>query len=179
MDADDMYEDYACELMYNLAEEKHADYINANYIMIDESDNKHKKPAFDTEMYDDFELKLSDYTKSFFVMNSTLWNKIYSLEFLNRNHIRFDVDPPSEDDYFTTLAYMKASKGYYTKTVIYDYRYNPNSTSNKCDKTYFKKQGDVYKAIYNNFKANNKMGFYRYYYAKKCAYLLSKIIYNQ
>ena len=176
LDADDMYEENACEIMYNIAEENQADYVSANYIMIDSNDIKRPKPAFDTEKYGEFELKLSDYTKSFFVMNSTPWNKIYNLQFLNDNKIRFDVNPPSEDDYFTTLCYMKAKKGYYTNKVIYNYRYNPDSTSNKCDKTYFKKQNLVYKAIYNNFLENNKMGFYRYYYAKKNAYLLCKII---
>ena len=176
LDADDMYEPDTCENMYNVAEENQADYVSANYIMIDENDVKRPKPAFDTEKYGEFELKLSDYTKSFFVMNSTPWNKIYNLQFLNENKIRFDVNPPSEDDYFTTLCYMKAQKGYYTNKVIYDYRYNPNSTSNKCDKVYFKKQNLVYKAIYNNFVENNKMGFYRYYNAKKNAYLLCKII---
>lgn len=176
LDADDMYEVDTCEIMYNLAEEKQVDYVSANYIMIDDNDVKRPKPAFDTEKYGEFELNLRDYTKSFFVMNSTPWNKIYNLEFLNKNKIKFDVNPPSEDDYFTTLCYMKAEKGYYTNKVIYDYRYNPDSTSNKCDKVYFEKQNLVYKAIYNNFVTNNKMGFYRYYYAKKNAYLLCKII---
>ena len=155
LDADDMYEENTCEIMYNLAEEQKVDYVSANYIMIDENDVKRPKPAFDTEKYTEFELKLNDYTKAFFVMNSTPWNKIYNLEFLNKNKIRFDVNPPSEDDYFTTLCYMKANKGYYTNKVIYDYRYNPNSTSNKCDKVYFEKQNAVYKAIYNNFVIND------------------------
>lgn len=176
LDADDMYEPDTCEKMYKIAEENEVDYASANYIMIDENDVKRPKPAFDTEKYGEFELKLSDYTKSFFVMNSTPWNKIYKLKFLNKNKIRFDVNPPSEDDYFTTLCYMKAQKGYYTNKVIYDYRYNPDSTSNKCDKIYFEKQNLVYKEIYKNFMKNKKIGFYRYYYAKKNAYLLCKII---
>ena len=176
LDADDMYEDYTCEVMYNTAEAHNADYVSANYVMMDEYDKKREKPAFDTEVYGEFVLDINDYTKSFFVMNSTPWNKIYNLEFLNKNKIRFDVNPPSEDDYFTTLCYMKADKGFYTNKVIYDYRYNPNSTSNKCDKVYFEKQNFVYKAIYNNFVKNEKMGFYRYYYAKKNAYLLCKLI---
>ena len=176
LDADDMYEDYACEYMYNYAEEKRADYVTANYIMMDEFEQKREKPAFDTEMYGDFEIKLSNLNKSIFVMNSTLWNKIYNLKFLNKNKIKFDVNPPSEDDYFTTLGYIKAKRGYYTNKVIYDYRYNSTSTSNSCNKEYFQKQNDVYKVIYNNFKENKKMGFYRYYYAKKSAYLLCKLI---
>lgn len=177
MDADDMYEDYACEFMYNFAEEKKADYVSANYIIIDEFDKKREKPAFDTELYGEFKLKLSDPSKSFFVMNATSWNKIYNLEFLKKNKIQFDLNPPSEDDYFTLLCYMKAKRGYYTNKVIYNYRYNPNSTSNKCDKEYFQKQNYVYKVIYNIFKEKRKLRLYnRYYYAKKSAYLLGKII---
>jgi len=176
LDADDMLEDYACEYMYNLAEEKNADYISGNYVMMDEFDKKREKPAFDTEVYGDFEIKLDDLSRSFMVMNSTLWNKIYRREFLNKNNIKFDVNPPSEDDYFTSLAYIKANKGYYTSKVICDYRLNPNSTSNKCDEKYFVKQNDVYKTIYNSFKTNEKMGFYRYYYAKKSPYLMCKLI---
>ena len=176
LDADDMFEDNACEIMYNNAEEKKADYISANYVIMDEFDKKKDTPAFDTEIYGNFEIKLNDLAKSFMVMNCTMWNKIYNLEFLNKNKIRFDVKSPSEDDYFATLAYMKANKGYYINNVIYDYRHNPNSTSNICDKKYFKKQNNVYKAIYSNFRVNEKMGFYRYYYAKKSAYLMCKLI---
>ena len=176
LDADDMLEDYACETMYKLAEEKKADYISANYIMMDEYDRKRKKPAFDKQVYGNCEIKLNNLAESFGIMNSTLWNKIYNFEFLNKNKIRFDVNPPSEDDYFTTLAYMKAKKGYYTNEIICDYRHNPKSTSNICDRNYFKKQNDVYKAIYHNFKENDKIGFYRYYYAKKSVYLMCKII---
>lgn len=177
MDADDMYEDYTCEFMYNLAEDKRADYISANYRIIDEFDNKRENPAFDVEMYDNFRLKLSDPSKSFFVMNATSWNKIYNSKFLKNNKIKFDLNPPSEDDYFTLLCYVKAKRGYYTNKVIYNYRYNPNSTSNKCDREYFQKQNNVYKTIYDNFRENRKLRLYnRYYYAKKSAYLLCKII---
>ena len=176
LDADDMFEDYACEVMYNLAEEKEADYVSANYIMMDEEDNKREKPAFDTEIYRDCELNLNNLAKNFVVMNSTLWNKIYNFEFLKKNKLKFYINPPSEDDYFTTLAYMKTNKGYYTNTVICDYRHNPVSTSNICDKKYFQKQNDVYKVVYYNFKYNNKLRFYRYYYAKKSAYLICKLI---
>ena len=149
LDADDMYEDYTCEVMYNYAEEKNADYVSANYVMIDEFDKKREKPAFDPEIYGNFELQLKDFKKSFFVMNSTSWNKIYNLEFLNKNNIRFDIDPPAEDDYFTILCYMKANKGYFINKPIYDYRYDPKSNSNVCDKKYFLKQNDAYKIIFN------------------------------
>ena len=91
LDADDMFEDYACEVMYNLAKEKEADYISANYIMMDEDDNKREKPAFDTEIYRDCELNLNNLAKNFVVMNSTLWNKIYKTSVFKDNGITFST----------------------------------------------------------------------------------------
>ena len=176
LDADDTYPVDTCEIMYKTAERENADYVGANYIMMDEDGTKWEKPAFDVEQYTNFELNINDYTKSFFVMNSTPWNKIYNVKFLQENNINFDINPPSEDDYFTTLCYMKAKKGYYTNKVIYNYRNNLQSTSNVCSKDYFVKINDVYKSIYANFSKNKKMGFYRYYYAKKSSYLLCKLI---
>jgi hypothetical protein len=142
--------------MYNTAERENADYVSANYIMMDEDGTKWEKPAFSLEEYTNFELNINDYTKSFFVMNSTPWNKIYNVKFLQENNINFDINPPSEDDYFTTLCYMKAKKGYYTNKVIYNYRNNLQSTSNVCSKDYFVKINDVYKSIYANFSKNKK-----------------------
>lgn len=176
LDADDTYNKDTCKVMYEIAEREKADYVNANYIMMDEDGTKWEKPAFDTEKYTNFELDINDYTKSFFVMNSTPWNKIYNVKFLNDNGIDFAINPPSEDDYFTTLCYMKAKKGYYTNFVIYNYRNNLQSTSNVCSKEYFVKINEAYKKIYANFNNNKKMGFYRYYYAKKNSYLLCKLI---
>lgn len=176
LDADDTYQKDTCEIMYKIAERENADYVSANYIMMDDDGTKWEKPAFDVEQYTNFELSINDYTKSFFVMNSTPWNKIYNVNFLKKNSINFDINPPSEDDYFTTLCYMKAKKGYYTNAVIYNYRNNLQSTSNVCSKEYFVKINDVYKSIYSNFEKNKKMGFYRYYYAKKSSYLLCKLI---
>jgi len=176
LDADDTYNEDTCEVMFQIAERENADYVNANYIMMDDDGTKWPNPAFDVEKYTNFELHISDYKKSFFVMNSTPWNKIYNIEFLRNNGIDFAINPPSEDDYFTTLCYMKAKKGYYTNTVIYNYRNNLQSTSNVCSKEYFKKINEAYKRIYTNFKNNKKIGFYRYYYAKKNSYLLCRLI---
>lgn len=176
LDADDIYENDTCEVMYKIAEENKADYVNANYVMMNDDGKKWEKPAFDQEMYSSFELSINDYKKSFFVMNSTPWNKIYRREFLRENNIKFEIDPPSEDDYFTTLCYMKAKKGYYTNKVIYNYRNNPTSTSNVCDRKYFVRINIAYQKIYDNFVKNKKMGFYRYYYAKKNTYILCKLI---
>jgi len=176
LDADDLFEDDSCENMYNVIEKTQSDYVIGNYQMMDNDGTRWKNTAFDVEKYQEFELDKHDYKKSFFVMNSTAWNKIYNTQFLIDNDITFKVPSPSEDDYFTSLCYIKAKKGYYTPKVMILYRNVPNSLSKKCPLKYFKGINYAYKTIYESFKNNNEMNYYRYVYAKKNAYLLCQLI---
>lgn len=176
LDADDLFEMDSCEKMFYAIEKSGADYVIGNYQMMDEDGTKWEKPAFDVKKYQEFQLDKNDYRKSFFVMNSTAWNKIYRSEFLKKNDITFKVPYPSEDDYFTSLCYMKANYAFYIPKVIYLYRNSPNSLSKNCSLQYFQVINDSYKMIYNSFKENDELNYYRYVYAKKNAYLLCQLI---
>ncbi len=176
LDADDLFESDSCENMYNIIESTGADYVIGNYQMMYEDGTRYEKPAFDLEKYQEFKLDKHDYKKSFFVMNSTAWNKIYKVQFLKDNNITFKVPSPSEDDYFTSLCYIKANYGYYTSKVMYLYRNCLNSISKNCSRKYFKGINYAYKTIYESFKNNNEINYYRYVYAKKNAYLLCQLI---
>lgn len=176
LDADDAFEPDSCENMYNVIENSKADYVIGNYQMTHEDGTKYEKPSFDVEKYQEFKIELHDFKKSFFVMNSTAWNKIYRREFLEENDITFKVPSPAEDAYFTSLCYIKAKYGYYTEKVIYLYRNSPNSISKRCTLKYFKGMNYAYKKIYENFKNNNELSHYRYTYAKINAYLVCQMI---
>ena len=176
LDADDLFEKDTCEWMYNKIEKHGADYVIGNYQMMDNDGKRWKKPAWNAGEDEDLRLEKNDYEKSFFVMNSTAWNKIYRTEFLRKNDITFKVPSPSEDDYFTSLCYIKAEKGCYTSKVMYLYRNSPNSLSKDCSLKYFKGINYAYKMIYQTFKENNEINYYRYIYAKKNAYLLCQLI---
>lgn len=176
LDADDLFEEDSCEKMYNVIEKAQADYVIGNYQMMDDDGTRWNNTAFDEEKYQEFELDKHDFNKSFFVMNSTAWNKIYNTQFLKENDITFKVPSPSEDDYFTSLCYIKAKKGYYTPKVMILYRNVPNSLSKKCPLKYFKGINYAYQKIYESFQINNEMNYYRYVYAKKNAYLLCQLI---
>lgn len=176
LDADDLFEPDSCENMYNMIEKTNSDYVIGNYRMIEEDGTRYKNPAFDVEKYQEFEIDKNDFVKSFFIMNSTAWNKIYRTQFLLDNDITFKVPSPSEDDYFTSMCYIKGKKGYYTSKVIYLYRNCPNSISKSCSLKYFKGINYAYKMTYNSFKDNNEINFYRYAYAKKNAYLVCQLI---
>lgn len=176
LDADDLFEEDSCENMYNVIEKAQTDYVIGNYQMMDDDGTRWTNTAFDTEKYQEFELDKHDYKKSFFVMNSTAWNKIYNTQFLRDNDITFKVPSPSEDDYFTSVCYIKAKKGFYTPKVMILYRNVPNSLSKKCPLKYFKGIHYAYKTIYETFMENNEKNYYRYVYAKKNAYLLCQLI---
>ena len=176
LDADDLFEPDTCEHMYKTIEETGADYVIGNYQMTDEDGTRWQNSAFDTEKYQEFKLEINDYKKSFFVMNSTAWNKIYNMQFLLDNNITFEVPSPAEDAYFTGLCYMKAKYGFYTNKVMYLYRNSPNSISKNCSAKYFKGINYAYRKIYESFEENQKLGYYRYVYAKTNAYILCQLI---
>lgn len=176
IDADDLFEQDSCEHMYNIIEENKVDYVIGNYQMMDNDGTKWPNSAFDPEKYKDFKLHIHDFKNSFFVMNSTAWNKIYRTQFLIDNKITFDVPAPAEDAYFTSVCYMKAVHGFYTSKVMYLYRNSPNSISKGRSAKYFKGINYAYRKIYETFKENGEIGHYRYVYAKINAYLACQLI---
>lgn len=178
LDSDDYFENNSCEVLYNEIEKTNADYVIGNYIHVTYDGIKWDKPLFDVNTYDNFKVSIKDYEKSFFVMNSVVWNKIFKREFLEEHKLRFIPGALAEDAIFTTYCYVHTDKGYYIKDIVYNYRQNEEnvSISTNCTKNYFMKLNDSYKLIYNNFEATNNLGFYRFFYARIMPYLLCKII---
>ena len=178
IDSDDYFENSSCELLYNVIKEKDADYVSGNYIHVTHDGIKWEKPVFDTEMYDNFKLSIKDYQKSFFVMNSVVWNKIFKREFIEHYKLRFVPGAIAEDAIFSTFCYVHTDKGYYINDIVYNYRQNQAnvSISTNATKKYFIKLNEAYKLIFNNFEQTDNLGFYRFFYARIMPYLLCKII---
>lgn len=178
LDSDDFFTPNSVEIMYKEIEEKKADFIIGNYINTDPNGKKWENSIFDENIYDNFKLSITDYEKSFFIMNSGVWNKIFRKEFIDRLNLRFIKGLPAEDAIFTTYCFVNTDKVYYQKEVIYNYRqnYSARTISTNCTKQYFEGINKAYKYIYNNFIESNNLGFYRYFYAKNVSYLLCKLI---
>lgn len=181
-DSDDFYPNTACEMMFQTIEEKKADFITANYINADYDGSVWEEPIFDVQKYKDFKLSITDYTKSFFILNSSACNKIFRKSFVEGNGIRFLEGVPAEDAYFTMSCFMKSSRVYYTNKVMYCYRQRnqgnkkSKSVSFNCSRDYFARINKAYHLIYENFKTNGHLDFYRYTYAKNMSYMLYKFI---
>ena len=178
LDSDDFFEPNAVKTMYKEIKEKNADFVIGNYINTDPDGEKWQNSIFDEKIYNNFKLSITDYEKSFFVMNSAVWNKIFKKEFIDKLNLRFIKGLPAEDAIFTTYCFVNTDKVYYTKEVIYNYRqnYKAGTISTNCTKKYFEGINSAYKHIYNNFMESGNIGFYRYFYAKNVSYILCKLI---
>lgn len=178
IDADDIFEPNSCEVLYKEIESKDADLVVGNYIHITYDGKKWDRPLFDQNIYGNFKLSINDFEKSFFVMNSVVWNKIFKREFIEELNLRFIPKAIAEDAIFSSYCYVHTNNAYYINDVVYNYRQNQEnvSISTNCTKQYFEGLNSSYKKIFENFETTNNIGFYRFFYARIMPYLLCKII---
>jgi len=179
-DSDDYLAPNSCEVLYNAIKDTDLEFVSANFAFTNNDGTPWKKPMF-SDKFENTELSIEEYKKSFYLLNCGVWNKIFRKDFIEKNKLRFEIGLPSEDDIFVTLAFMKAKKSYYIKDVVYYYRQRDTKKGNlsisyNCSMDYFKGINKTYKIVYKNFKANKQMNFYRYYYAKRISYILYKFI---
>ena len=180
-DADDFYEENAFQIMYDAIEKRKADFITTNWIYTTHEGLKWEKPVFDLERFDDFKLDINDLDKTFYVMNSSMCNKIFNREFVNKHEIRCLENIPGEDTYFSMKAFLNASKVYYIKDITYNYRqrnssFKTASVSWNCSMKFFLGMSEAYKRVYNEFVEHNQIEFYRFLYARNMTYLLYRFI---
>ena len=178
IDSDDFLLPDALMILENKIEKENADYVIANYINSDESGNLWDSPVFSEEKYKAFKLDIKDYRDSFYIMNSAVWNKIFNHDFLKKLNLRFYDGVPAEDAIFTTYCFIKSQKVFYIPDIVYSYRQRNAGTSisMNCTYKYFNGINIAYKEIYDNFKENKELGFYRFFYAKSMTYILYKFI---
>lgn len=180
-DADDFFSLDAFEVMYNAIEEKKADFIVSNWNYADSKGTPWENPVFDTDRFQDFKLSITDYTDSFYVMNSSMCNKIFRRSFIEKNDILCLEDVPGEDTYFSMKAFLNSKKVYYIKNIIYFYRqrnmsHKTASISWNCSKKFFKGMNIAYKKTYDLFVEKDQLQFYRFLYARNMTYLLYRFI---
>lgn len=178
-DSDDFFALTAFEDMYNEIEKANADFIIANWNYADEDGKIWEKPIFDIEKFSKFQLSITDYRNSFYVMNSSMCNKIFRRKFINENSIRCLEGIPGEDTYFSMLAFLCSKRVFYIPNIIYYYRQRNIgllSTSYDCNKKFFDGMNISYRALYEKFVEKKQINFYKFVYAKNMTYLLCRFI---
>jgi len=180
-DADDFFDLKAFENMYNAIESKNADFIISNWNYANEDGTLWDKPVFDPNRFDEFKLDIGDYQNSFWVMNSSMCNKIFNREFICKNNIRCLENVPGEDTYFSMNAFLNSKNVYYIRDITYFYRqrntsFKTASISWNCSKEFFEGMSYAYKKTFNIFLEHDKIQFYRFLYARNMTYLLYRFI---
>ncbi len=178
VDSDDFIPENAIEKMYNPLESNGADFVTANYIYCSEDGTLWEKPVFDLEKYKDFKLSIKDYQDSFYILNSSVWNKMFRKSFLDEIGVKFAKGLPAEDAIFSMNCFVRSKNVYYVQDVVYYYRQRGNngSISTNCSYNYFMGISKAYRMIYEIFKDGDHMDFYRCVYAKNMTYMLYKYI---
>lgn len=177
LDGDDFLEPDAVENMYNEIEARDADYVIGNYINTTEEGEKWDKPIFSEEQFKEFKLSIEDSFNSFFIMNSSVCNKIFRREFIENLNLRFVKGLPAEDAIFTTYCFIKSKNVYYVPKLVFNYRQRKGgSISTSCSTDYFEGINKAYRIIYENFRDNDRLEYYRYFYGKSMNYIIYKFI---
>lgn len=179
-DADDFFSYDAFRIMYDKIEKEQADVVISNWNYMSEDGIPWDEPIFDRNRFKNFKLSLNDYN-SFWVMNSSMCNKIFKREFIKNNNIKCLEGLPGEDTYFSMNACLCANKIYYIPDIIYYYRQRNTknkaaSTSWDCSKDFFMGMIKAYKLTYTLFANKGELQFYRFLYARNMTYLLYRFI---
>lgn len=180
LDPDDIYAKTACEDMYNKIVSEQVDIVTANYNYMDEDGTIWDKPVFDKKRFSDFKFGRRSFSESFFVLNASACNKIFSRSLIEKYQIRFLEGVPGEDAYFTYATLLKTEQVFYLSNIIYYYRRRSNSgtlsVSWNRSIEYFRKMNFAYKNIYDLFKSVGRLDLYRYFYAKTLTSIFYKIV---
>ena len=177
-DSDDYYLPDTCLLMEREITFRNADYVIGNYINCTEEGEFWEKPIFDLDYFHNFRLSIKDYDQSFYIMSSSVCNKIFRTSFIRGLNLRFMEGVPAEDAIFTTYCFIKSQATYYIQDIIYAYRQRNSGTSISTSNNlpYFQGISKAYHMIYMNFKNNGELGFYQYFYLKTLFYIMYKFI---
>lgn len=179
-DSDDFFALDACKIMYDNIEKKNAEFVIANWSYADEDGTPYEKPIFDLDKFKPFKLSINDCIDSFYIMNSSMCNKIFNRDFIENKKLRCLEYVPGEDTHFSMCAFLESTNVYYIDNVIYYYRQRHNldtcSVTFNCSAQYFKGMNISYKAVYDKFIEKNHIGFYRFVYARNMTFLLYKFI---
>lgn len=180
LDPDDIYAKTACEDMYDKIVAEQVDIVTANYNYMDEDGTIWDKPVFDKKRFSNFKFGRRSFSESFFVLNSSVCNKIFSRSLIEKYKIEFLEEVPGEDAYFTYATLLKTDHVFYLSNIIYYYRRRSNSgalsVSWNRSIEYFRKMNFAYKNIYDLFKNAGKLDLFRYFYAKTLTSIFYKLV---
>ncbi len=165
IDSDDYIAPDMYEILAQKIKETPADIVCFNYVTLKNGQEYKLTPfnQFKKEYYNKKELK------NIFVYDlyPTLWNKVFSAEFIEKNNLKFINTCISEDIHFNLYAKIFAQSLLILKNqYLYYYRVREKSLCNSYDKKYMQTIDDLIQIktdlINKNIFKEYKKEFYRY-----------------
>ncbi len=140
-DGDDWIEDNFCLALNDYLSEDYDIIIYSNYTVHGEKRKKASsvadRIAFHREDFEDLQIAALNalgpykYNLKYFHPAAS-WNKLYRRSFLEKNHLKFIPELKKIQDLtFNMQVYSYAQAGIYVNMALYNYRYNPDSVTNR------------------------------------------------
>lgn len=139
LESDDMYEPFMLEKLYEIAEQYHTDFVNADYTSFFDVNGKRIRQA--VKMYpEDMCNRLIDYKAQpeAFGTITRYWTGLFRRAYLERENIRMNESPGAsyQDMSFRFLTSILAQRAYHLDASVYLYRIdNPDSSMYDTTKT--------------------------------------------
>lgn len=140
IDSDDTLEKDALDIMYNEMEKKDVDLVVSGYRGINTFNKKEKIKNMEIKTYKKINFdQFIERAQNNNLFNQ-LWNKIFKLEIIRENKIKFNAELSLGEDYRFVLEYVKYSKNIKCiDNIIYNYTYSINGLNT----TYRKNRLDI------------------------------------
>lgn len=144
LDSDDWLEADGLEILYKKAEEYQVDFVRYRAIRTGWPGLNENAPCYVEKVreleegyYDKDKILEKVYPRLLATSQLTMgaivgaWGSLYSLDFLNKNHLRFYEEVKFSEDLIFSANVVRAASSFYfiNQPGIYHYYYNPNSIS--------------------------------------------------
>lgn len=127
-DADDLYDLQAAELLYQQMEQDNADIGVCNADHYDTEKGIYiSRPQYLKKSFLPETIPFSKDTNGKYILNfsaQVAWNKMFSRDFVERNHIRFQEIPRINDHYFVSVSLVLAERITIVDKKLVHYRIN-------------------------------------------------------
>lgn len=156
IDGDDYIDKYFFEKMYKKIEEEESDIVSCDYYRIEKVKNVYCS-SLDKNVVGEIDLSKR---KKLILKSGPLWNKLYKLEIIKRNNLKFLEKYAFEDNYFVPIYLMYCKKISQIFEPLYYYRTtNQSSITRKKDNLKFFDRIKTSEELFKKLKEIDKNNF--------------------
>jgi glycosyltransferase involved in cell wall biosynthesis len=150
LDPDDYIPENAYEILYNIAEKYHSDFVMGKMLSFDDKDGRtYEHVTFKHYLLQKQYLNTNiEYAPFFLQVKTAVYLKLVKREFIKKHNIQFiEGMKNGEDKYYDMLLFTKAKRFSYIPEVVYMYR------ARNDEQNLSMTQRDIFSTVKNDVKA--------------------------